>query len=266
MRVSRLAADGDGEDCFKETAEKVGELKTNLIVAEVGKQEYGDEENKALHERFNIDKDAWPVYKLFPKVRAPKVGAAARRLVSRARRTQGGGDPIDGPTKSEGSKDEQKAALGSFIKVNTGLSVFIGKGQIGAFDDLAEKFVGARCPTPFSAVRSRCYSALSPARSPGGDKGALAAAEKLLGDKEVVTDDDDKSNAEYYIKTMKRVNDKGADYPKTELARLKKSAPPNTELPCLRPPARRLPTRNGGAGTGEPRLRMRCWPQWWARR
>ena len=167
---------GDGEDCFKETAEKVGELKTNLIVAEVGKQEYGDEENKALHERFNIDKDAWPVYKLFPK---------------------GGGDPIDGPTKSEGSKDEQKAALGSFIKVNTGLSVFIGKGQIGAFDDLAEKFVG-------------------------GDKGALAAAEKLLGDKEVVTDDDDKSNAEYYIKTMKRVNDKGADYPKTELARLKK--------------------------------------------
>ena len=149
MRASRLAADGDGEDCFKETAEKVGELKTNLIVAEVGKQEYGDEENKALHERFNIDKDAWPVYKLFPKVRAPKVGAAARRLVSRARRTQGGGDPIDGPTKSEGSKDEQKAALGSFIKVNTGLSVFIGKGQIGAFDDLAEKFVGARCPAPF---------------------------------------------------------------------------------------------------------------------
>ena len=70
MGVSRLAADGDGEDCFKETAEKVGELKTNLIVAEVGKQEYGDEENKALHERFNIDKDAWPVYKLFPKVRA----------------------------------------------------------------------------------------------------------------------------------------------------------------------------------------------------
>ena len=68
QRASRLAADGDGEDCFKETAEKVGELKTNLIVAEVGKQEYGDEENKALHERFNIDKDAWPVYKLFPKV------------------------------------------------------------------------------------------------------------------------------------------------------------------------------------------------------
>ena len=68
MCASRLAADGDGEDCFKETAEKVGELKTNLIVAVVGKQEYGDEENKALHERFNIDKDAWPVYKLFPKV------------------------------------------------------------------------------------------------------------------------------------------------------------------------------------------------------
>lgn len=186
-----------------------------------------------------------------PQGEPHKSARAARRLVSRARRTQGGGDPIDGPTKSEGSKDEQKAALGSFIKVNTGLSVFIGKGQIGAFDDLAEKFVGARCPAPFfSAVRPRCYSALTPTvQSPGGDKGALAAAEKLLGDKEVVTDDDDKSNAEYYIKTMKRVNDKGADYPKTELARLKKSAPPNTEPPGLRPPARRLPTGNREAGT-----------------
>ena len=76
----------------------------------------------------------------------------ARRLASRTRPTQGGGDPIDGPTKAEGSKDEQKAALGSFIKVNTGLSVFIGKGQIGAFDDLAEKFVGERSRAPFPSA------------------------------------------------------------------------------------------------------------------
>ena len=33
---------GDAEDAFKETAEKVGELKTDLIVAEVGTQDYGD--------------------------------------------------------------------------------------------------------------------------------------------------------------------------------------------------------------------------------
>lgn len=109
---------------------------------------------------------------------------------------KGGGDPVDGPKKSEGSKDEQKAALGTFLKINAGLSVFIGKGQIGAFDDLAEKFVG-------------------------GDKSALEAAQKLLGDKEVVTDDEDKKNAEYYIKTMNRVNEKGDDYPKKELDRLK---------------------------------------------
>lgn len=178
MIVLPRTADGDAEDCFKETAEKVGELKSKLIVAEVGKQEYGDEENKALHERYNIDKDSWPVYKLFPA---------------------GGGDPIDGPTKAEGSKDDQKAALGSFIKANTGLSVFIGKGQIGAFDDIAEAL----------AAKKKTVAE------------ATTAAEALLSDKEVVTDDDDKANAEYYIKTIKRVGEKGDDYPKTELARLK---------------------------------------------
>jgi hypothetical protein len=134
-----------------------------------------DPENKKTHERFEINKDDWPVYKLFPA---------------------GGGDPIDGPKKSEGSKDEQQAALGSFLKINVGLSVFIGKGQIGALDDLAEKFVG-------------------------GDKSALEAAKTLLEDKEVVADDEDKKNAEYYIKTMNRVNEKGDAYPKTELERLK---------------------------------------------
>ena len=64
-----------------------------------------------------------------------------------------------------------------------GLSVFIGKGQIGAFDDLAEKLAKKE-----STVAE-----------------ATAAAEALLADKEVVTDDDDKDNAKYYIKTIGRV-------------------------------------------------------------
>ena len=41
------------------------------------------------HERFSIDKDEWPVYKLFPK---------------------GGGDPIDGPKKA--GVHSQAAAMG----------------------------------------------------------------------------------------------------------------------------------------------------------
>lgn len=112
---------------------------------------------------------------------------------------QGGGDPIDGPTKAEGSKEDQLAALGSFIKLNVGLSVFIGKGQIGALDDVAEALVAGK-----STVAE-----------------ATTAAEAILADKEVVADDDDKSNAEYYLKTIVRVGEKGAEYPKTELARLK---------------------------------------------
>ena len=72
---------------------------------------------------------------------------------------------------ADGSKDDQKAALGSFLKVNTGVNTFMGKGQISKFDDLAEKLMK-------------------------GDKDAVAEAEKLLEDKEVVADDEDKSNAE----------------------------------------------------------------------
>ena len=40
----------------------------------------------------------------------------------------------------------------------------------------------------------------------------------------MVADDEDKANGEYYIKTMKRVNERGDEYPATELARLKKMA------------------------------------------
>lgn len=175
VKFDKQYAYGDSEDAFKETAEKVGELKTNLIVAEVGTQDYGDTpENKATHDRFKVSKDDWPVYKYFPA---------------------GGGEPITGP-KLEGSKDDMKATLGSFLKINAGLSVFIGKGQIPAFDDLAEKYVG-------------------------GDLAALDAAKALLGDKEVCTDEDDTKTGEYYIKTMERCQSKGADYPATELARLK---------------------------------------------
>ena len=122
VKFDKQYAYGDAEDAFKETAEKLGELKSGLVIAEVGMQDYGDDpENKKLHDKYEINKDDFPVYKLFPK---------------------GGGAPLDGPKKADGSKDDQKGALGSFLKVNAGVNTFMGKGQIGAFDDLAEKFTG----------------------------------------------------------------------------------------------------------------------------
>jgi hypothetical protein len=33
-----------------------------------------------------------------------------------------GGAPLDGPKKADGSKDDQKGALGSFLKVNAGVN------------------------------------------------------------------------------------------------------------------------------------------------
>lgn len=104
-------------------------------MAEVGTQDYGDApENKATHDRFGINKDDWPHYKFFPA---------------------GSLEPVDGPKKGgDGGKDEQKAALGTFLKINAGISVFIGKGQIVAFDDLAEKLVGGA--SLYSAHQQSC--------------------------------------------------------------------------------------------------------------
>jgi hypothetical protein len=47
VKFDKQYAYGDAEDVFKETAEKIGELKTDLIVAEVGTQDYGDGETAA---------------------------------------------------------------------------------------------------------------------------------------------------------------------------------------------------------------------------
>ena len=55
----------------------MGDLKSKLIIAEVGKQEYGDEEGKMLHERYSIDKDSWPVY-VPPRGTSSRVGIQIR--------------------------------------------------------------------------------------------------------------------------------------------------------------------------------------------
>eukprot|EP00051_Salpingoeca_urceolata_P005462 m.73401 g.73401 ORF g.73401 m.73401 type:complete len:251 (+) comp14346_c0_seq1:2708-3460(+) len=56
---------GDKEDQYKAFAEEVAGSK--LLVAEVGIQDYGDQENDDLRARFNINKDDYPVFRLFRK-------------------------------------------------------------------------------------------------------------------------------------------------------------------------------------------------------
>lgn len=61
---------GDYVDRFKEFASKVGEMgvqSQDLIIAQVGKTDYGDIKNIDLHERFHVEEKDFPVFKLFKK-------------------------------------------------------------------------------------------------------------------------------------------------------------------------------------------------------
>lgn len=57
---------GDKEDQFKRFAERSSSQK-DLLVAEVGVSEYGEKENDPLRERFGVNKEDYPVYKMFLK-------------------------------------------------------------------------------------------------------------------------------------------------------------------------------------------------------
>mmetsp|Transcript_92426 Transcript_92426/g.128305 ORF Transcript_92426/g.128305 Transcript_92426/m.128305 type:complete len:246 (-) Transcript_92426:174-911(-) len=54
---------GEKEDAYKEFLKDVA--KTTLLVGEVGVQDYGDKENDDLRERFNVNADDYPVFKMF---------------------------------------------------------------------------------------------------------------------------------------------------------------------------------------------------------
>jgi endoplasmic reticulum protein 29 len=59
---------GDKEDEWKSFAGRVGELtQPELLIAQVGVQDYGDKLNDDLRERFNVDAENYPVFFLFKK-------------------------------------------------------------------------------------------------------------------------------------------------------------------------------------------------------
>lgn len=87
----------------------------DLLIAEVGVKDYGEKENSDLAERFKIDKDQFPVVKLFIK----------------------GKEPIDfQETTEEGFTSDN---LIQFIRTNSGKYVGL-PGCLEAFDKIASKF------------------------------------------------------------------------------------------------------------------------------
>lgn len=104
---------GPKHDAFNKMAEAA--KAADLLIAEVGVKDYGEKENSDLAERFKIDKDQFPVVKLFIK----------------------GKEPIDfQETTEEGFTSDN---LIQFIRTNSGKYVGL-PGCLEAFDKIASKF------------------------------------------------------------------------------------------------------------------------------
>eukprot|EP01062_Namystynia_karyoxenos_P027985 TRINITY_DN212_c0_g1_i1.p1 TRINITY_DN212_c0_g1~~TRINITY_DN212_c0_g1_i1.p1 ORF type:complete len:253 (+),score=124.98 TRINITY_DN212_c0_g1_i1:83-841(+) len=129
---------GEKEDEFREFAKLVAGLKgkAELLVGEVGIQDYGDDKyNEALRDRFGVTKNAdeFPEFRLF-------------------RKGEGDKHPIT-------FKGEVKAdALARFVKTEAG--VWIGlPGCLEAFDKLAEQYMGATTPEARKAILQQAVAA-----------------------------------------------------------------------------------------------------------
>ncbi|XP_029194044.2 endoplasmic reticulum resident protein 29-like [Acropora muricata] len=114
VKFDKQYAYGEKEDEFKKFAEK-SSSQPDLLVAEVGVSEYGEKENDQLRERFNINKEDFPVYKLFKQNEAT---------------------PVD--FKGEIKADE----LSKFVKTNTRLWIGL-PSCVERFDKLAENLLAS---------------------------------------------------------------------------------------------------------------------------
>lgn len=99
---------------------KVAEVSRNsadLLVAEVGVQDYGDYENKDLADRYGVKKDDFPVVKLFLQ------------------------NDLSNPKNFDQNDNFNAETLKAFIKQNSGLRLPLD-ACLEQFDVIAEEFVG----------------------------------------------------------------------------------------------------------------------------
>ncbi|KAJ7387447.1 Endoplasmic reticulum resident protein 29 [Desmophyllum pertusum] len=169
VKFDKQYAYGEKEDEFKKFAEK-SSSQPDLLVAEVGVSEYGEKENDDLRARFNINKEDFPVYKLFKQNDATAVD-------------------FKGEVKAD--------ALSQFVNTNSRL--WIGMPNcIEKFDKLVEELLGS---------------------DSSGYADIIYKAEKVL---EESTDEKEKATGDIYVKTMKKIQEKGVDYVDSEVARVQK--------------------------------------------
>ena len=107
---------GDKENVYIQLSEEIGKNK-DILISQVGVQDYGDKNNEELAKKYGITKDDFPVVLLF---------------------VEGQRDPIPFPTKNEWVIDDFRHFLKDNAKVYIGLP-----GCIESFDKLALEFISA---------------------------------------------------------------------------------------------------------------------------
>jgi len=114
VKFDKDYSSGYKEDAFKEFAIRVGDMgeRNKLVVAQVLYNEYGDNKNEDLLERFGVKKEDFPVFKLFHR------------------------STVGLPYEEEVAVD----LLSNFVRKNSG--IYTGaSGTLEEFDSLAAEFV-----------------------------------------------------------------------------------------------------------------------------
>merc|ERR1719276_7240 len=123
---------GDLHDEFKQVA-KFAAQNPDLIVAEVNINEYGDQENQDLAKIYGIEKEDFPVYKLFRGSPNPEEAL-----------------PFDGTVK-------KRTEVLSFLKQN---GVYVGLPTcIERFDELAAEFMNASTKEEKEQIQKKAQTA-----------------------------------------------------------------------------------------------------------
>jgi len=158
VRFDKEYSYGEEHDAWKDYAKKVGESSADLLSADVGVSEYGDKDNSDLAERFKINSEDFPQYRLFTK----GTNSYAEPLV------------YTGEKKSDEFLRFVQDKAGAWIGL---------PGQIKELDALAKEFIGA---TDKDAVLKKAEEAAAASKEETA-KYYIKVMQKSAADTEFVT-------------------------------------------------------------------------------
>jgi len=185
-------AHGEKEDAFKELCKLARPVK-NLLIGEIGVQDYGDMDNEDLAKRFEVKADDFPAFVLFK-------GSAEAAIRFKgfpdplAKRPSNWDEEEDGEWEAPMREDVTAENLAIWLRQH-GVKISSG-GTIAELDEQAEQFMKGSKST----------------------RTATVASTKLLVEQDYKED----KTAQLYPKIMEKILEKGADYIENESVRVKR--------------------------------------------